>query len=54
MADDVEPPAPQTLAHHGIGAEELDLLVKTVLLGDDEIEVGGGLLATLLAFAENL
>jgi hypothetical protein len=38
---------------HGIGAEEFDLLFKTVLFGEYEGEVFVGLLETLVAFTED-
>ena len=42
------------LGGHGVGADELDLLVQPLLLGEHQGEVGFGLLAPLLAFAQNL
>ena len=41
------------LGGDGIGADELDLLVEAVLFGDDQGQVGLGLLAALLAFAQD-
>ena len=38
----------------GVGADQFDLLVEAVLFGTDKLEIGAGLFAALLAFAQHV